>query len=484
MIVKFFTNKQGGGISSIDYLLDKRREQGTARILQGDEKTTRNLILSLKQKHKACVGCLSFEEANIDEEAKKEIMESFEYALLTDEMKYRYNILWIEHTDKGRLELNFVIPKVDLETHKAFNPYYHAIDMPRKDKWTDITNLKYGLTDPKDPSKQNSLEGSKKQINLIKDYEDLDNLLRQMVEAGQITSREKLINLLKENNIEVTRQGKDYISVKLPGSKKARRFKGGFYEEFRSIEELEGICAEGSRRKQAFDQRNDRETLTRLERELDSLIESKARFYREQHARQNERVQSKGGRFRSGDAKQHAGEYQETSSPKKQDPSNNIFVRNDNSNDFKLDCMDSVDKALSSIEGTCTSDQFRGDLSNNAEERASGGQRWSSPTNKIEEDNDYIRSLTYERNRKIAEQDRELAGRSKELTERSRKLTDAGSRAIERARKFAEWIQSKFREYREILERRRKLKQEQLAKQKRIEQTRIKPISKNKGFSR
>ncbi|MBX1158420.1 molybdopterin-guanine dinucleotide biosynthesis protein MobA, partial [Campylobacter jejuni] len=70
MICKFFENKKGtaGGTPSLDYLLNKQRvNNGTARILKGDENLTRELIKSLDFKQKACVGCLSFEEKNIDE---------------------------------------------------------------------------------------------------------------------------------------------------------------------------------------------------------------------------------------------------------------------------------------------------------------------------------------------------------------------------------------------------------------------------------
>ncbi|OCS02378.1 relaxase/mobilization nuclease domain protein, partial [Campylobacter fetus subsp. testudinum] len=70
MLVKFFASKSGGGVGSINYLLDKRVNQGTAKILQGDENLTRDLINSMSQKHKTCVGCLSFEENNIDENSK------------------------------------------------------------------------------------------------------------------------------------------------------------------------------------------------------------------------------------------------------------------------------------------------------------------------------------------------------------------------------------------------------------------------------
>ncbi|MGK3325838.1 hypothetical protein ACSLPB_29600, partial [Escherichia coli] len=37
--------------------------------------------------------------------------------------KNQYSILWVEHQDKGRLELNFVIPNMELQTGKRLQPY-------------------------------------------------------------------------------------------------------------------------------------------------------------------------------------------------------------------------------------------------------------------------------------------------------------------------------------------------------------------------
>ena len=72
MVVKFFSDKRGGGIGSLNYLLDKKRvEQGTAKILSGDEHSTRDLIMSMSQKHKTCVGCLSFEGSRYRRKAPK-----------------------------------------------------------------------------------------------------------------------------------------------------------------------------------------------------------------------------------------------------------------------------------------------------------------------------------------------------------------------------------------------------------------------------
>ena len=82
MVVKFFSNKNGGSNKSIDYLLNHREKDGTAKVLSGDEQLTRNIINSISFKHKVCVGCLSFEEQNIDEDLKYKIMSDFEKHLL------------------------------------------------------------------------------------------------------------------------------------------------------------------------------------------------------------------------------------------------------------------------------------------------------------------------------------------------------------------------------------------------------------------
>ncbi len=235
MLVKFWGNKKGGSESSIDYLLDERFEVGTARILKGNAELTRNLINTLTQKHKTCVGCLSFEESNIAEHLKQEIIEGFERALLTDEMQERYNILWVEHRDKGRLELNFVIPRIDLATKKAFTPYYHRADLARIDTWKNLVNLEHNFSNPKDLTRVQKIQHCNTKIpqqkKLFKDCQELDDFLHDKVKNHFLDTRQEIIELLEEHGIEVTRQGKDYISVKLPESKKAIRLKGEIYHE-------------------------------------------------------------------------------------------------------------------------------------------------------------------------------------------------------------------------------------------------------------
>lgn len=73
MVVKFLSLQHTGEAQErYKYLLSgKRVKNGTAkRVLQGDPNITKDLILNNPHKQKVDVGCLSFEEANIDERIK------------------------------------------------------------------------------------------------------------------------------------------------------------------------------------------------------------------------------------------------------------------------------------------------------------------------------------------------------------------------------------------------------------------------------
>lgn len=252
MLAKFFSNKQGGSISGINYLLNNRVKQGTSGVLKGNEAVTRNIVSNITKKQKLCLGCLSFEEKDIDLSLKQTIIDEFE-TLLFGEYKDRYNILWVEHIDKGRLELNFAIPKIDLITGLALNPYYDRVDRPLIDSWQNYTNLRFNLSDPKDPSKSYILQGSRKELNTVKDYIELERILVDKLINNEFNCRDDILKALKDSNIEVTRIGKDYISVKLPNSKKAKRFKGDmFHESFTDTTSLEQLREKTQRRAKEF----------------------------------------------------------------------------------------------------------------------------------------------------------------------------------------------------------------------------------------
>ena len=276
MIVKFLPSKSGGGIGSVNYVLNERVQQGTAKILKGDEAQTRAIISQITKKQKVCFGVLSFQEsaARISDQTKQEIMADFERTLLGDFMRGRVNILWVQHEDKGgRLELNFIIPKIDLVTGTSFNPFFYSKpDLTRIDLWKKAVNLEYGFSDPDDPGRKNTISASKKDIKNYANVEALDKTLHELVEAGIIKSRTQMLELLRDENIQISRETKNSITVILPGSTKKNRLQGGIYADFKDARELEERGAETIRRIREYHNRDIQSEIQRYRNQINELI--------------------------------------------------------------------------------------------------------------------------------------------------------------------------------------------------------------------
>lgn len=276
MIVKFLPSKSGGGIGSVNYVLNERVQQGTAKILKGDEAQTRAIISQISKKQKVCFGVLSFQEsaARISDQTKQEIMADFERTLLGDFMRGRVNILWVQHEDKGgRLELNFIIPKIDLVTGTSFNPFFYSKpDLTRIDLWKKAVNLEYGFSDPDDPGRKNTISASKKDLKNYANVEALDKTLHELVEAGIIKSRAQMLELLRDENIQISRETKNSITVILPGSTKKNRLQGGIYADFKDARELEERGAETIRRIRQYHNRDIQSEIQRYRNQINELI--------------------------------------------------------------------------------------------------------------------------------------------------------------------------------------------------------------------
>lgn len=241
MLVKFFENERGGGVGSVYYLLNDRVQEGTAKLLRGDKEITLSLINAIEFKHKVTFGSLNFTEKDLPSKIKTDIMDRFEKMLLAGlERDKNYNILWVEHTDKENLELNFVIPKIELQSLKSLQPYYHKADLSRVDTFKEIINLEYDLSDPNDPARGSRISGSRKKKELFKSIQELDEIVQGQVLNGRLNSRDEVIAYLRENGVEVPKVSQEYISVKLPEAKSNKRLKGAVYNErFTSIKSLE-----------------------------------------------------------------------------------------------------------------------------------------------------------------------------------------------------------------------------------------------------
>ena len=478
MIVKFLPTRDGGGLGSVNYLLNERQEQGTARVLKGNEAQTRAIISQIHYKQKTTFGVLSFAEkaSDISNETKQEIIKDFERHLLGDYMKDRVNILWVEHSDKdGRLELNFLIPKIDLVSGKSFNPYYDKRDRTNINLWKRTINDEYNFISPDDPKNQYNQNRHKATIEQHNTIIELDNQLKDLVSQGLIINRTHLIELLSSSRYEVTRQPKSGISIKIPNQKKPFRLKGGIYSaEFTDLKGLSELGESQSRRIQQYANRDTQAECianrARLEKFISTRDKRNQKRYKEQTISDNI-------------ANSEHKKRDNTASYSKLNGKNIQWLGVINRNDISMPRIFSVFLAQSD-RNTILSirereikrrEQSAKRVANSSElsNRTSQQNNWQSrevssvaTTNTITDEgrnsifttelwrsvNDGVRDRIIERDREIARRNSEITGRDKEQAERkyraARSLREfAQSENVSILQRLSREIQTRAREY-------------------------------------
>ena len=231
MLIKFFGNKGGGSPkASMDYLLREGKEDTQFQVLRGDPELSQSIAESCGFKNAYTVGCLSFEEENILDHHKTAIMDRFEKHVFAGLEKEQYNITWVEHTDKNRLELNFYIPNVELTSQKRLQPYYDKADRPLIENFKQVINHEYGLTDPRSPDKQQTLiTGADLPTEKRSAMKEIDAGISALVQKGLIRNRDDVIEALKQSGFEIARVTPKNLSIKTEGQN--LRLKGAFYEQ-------------------------------------------------------------------------------------------------------------------------------------------------------------------------------------------------------------------------------------------------------------
>ena len=240
MIIKIHSRGIGAGRGPIDYLLGKDRDRQDARLDRGDPEQMIQIIDSTNFAQKYTSGVLSFAERDLDEHQKQKIMDSFERALLPGLDQDQYSILWVQHQDKDRLELNFVVANVELQSGKRLQPYYDRADRPRLNAWKDLVNDHYNLKDPNDPlNKRELCTPNDLPRTKIQACEAITNGLLSVAERGELKNRDDVVKTLENAGFEIARTTKKSISIKNPEGGQNIRLKGAIYEQdFRFGKEL------------------------------------------------------------------------------------------------------------------------------------------------------------------------------------------------------------------------------------------------------
>jgi hypothetical protein len=245
MIVKFHARGSGVGSGPIDYLMGKDRQREGATLDRGDPEAIMAIIDASPYAKKYTSGVLSFSEPDLDRESKDKIMSDFEKMMFPGLDADQYACMWVEHQDKDRLELNFVVPNIELQSGKRLQPWYHKRDLKRVNNWKNITNHNYKLTDPDNPLNHRSLVTPR---NLPENRkiaaETITSSLMTVMANGLITNRADVVKKLSDAGFTVARETKNSISIADPDGGKNIRLKGAIYERDFKFNEKTGAAIE------------------------------------------------------------------------------------------------------------------------------------------------------------------------------------------------------------------------------------------------
>ena len=287
MIIGFSRYGTGPSGPALDYLtgylVNGEARDPKPEVVRGDAKGVAQLIDSLPFQRRYSSGVLSFAaEDRVTPEIQEDVMNRFEGAVFAGIPSDRRSIVWIKHQDKGRTELHFVVPRVDLGTRKSLNiapptpASRHLLDTLREG-----INRRYGFRDPSDPecaqdvsvpahiaklsARANRLgQSAKPDIREL-----LAKQIKDRVLSGEIKHRADVVGFLKAQGFTVPRAGVNYVTVVSPDTGERVRLKGTLFREHFRPADLDAAPA-----------RRDPTQLLTLDRRLERLVEKRAAYHR------------------------------------------------------------------------------------------------------------------------------------------------------------------------------------------------------------
>ena len=271
-----------GAITVILYLLNERVRSGLSKVFKGDSKLTLMLISQASKKFKWSwiSGVLSFSET-LSRDVINSIIKDFEHTFFCGMHPDQFNILWVLHTDKGRTELHFIAPRMELRTRKHFNPYYLKRDFGKKDIFQEYINEKWGLSSYLD--NQRLVYGSRPKWSGDKPTheEELNDLILDKVNTRELGSRNDIIGLLREWDYEIVEIGINHIAI-ISDEGEELTLKGHiygkkFYAGIDLLEEnMKTYCPPKIGVQNGIIIRESTRNFTKLERALDEIIEKQS----------------------------------------------------------------------------------------------------------------------------------------------------------------------------------------------------------------
>lgn len=270
-----------GKASGINYLLSPFDAQKNLRsippvIKRGDPLLTKAIINSNNYKQKYTSGVLSWEESpdQISEKVLDEVMHGFERMVGCGIERDQLNWLWVLHQDKGRVELHYVSPTIDLKSGKRFSHYFDRVDRKRFRAWERLTNAMFAFSDPADPTKQRDIRFPLTlPQNKAQAINEIHNVVTALIAQGSIDCRTDIIKHFELSGYKINRLSKEYVSIEDLSGRKLR-LRGAIYQyNFTSIK------SHHDRKKTILHSKAEKSVqLTQLKEALDKEIDIRSRY--------------------------------------------------------------------------------------------------------------------------------------------------------------------------------------------------------------
>lgn len=253
MIIRVFNSGRSNGEAPVNYLLGGYDHTGKPRavkpeILEGSAATTIAVINSVPRKFKYVSGVIAFHaNEKPSRQDLQNVISTFKKSVLPGLNADHFNSLFVLHQEKLNTEVHFVVPSVEFASGRNSQLNIH-FPGPRNlalyKTLTKVLNHELGYNQVVENPIRAALSDADRKNPHSQEKRRTTRILTAEITAGlkdrQFANRRELCSWLADSlDIQVTRQGEDYISVRLPGSDKATRLKGPLFKrdaDYRSLQ--------------------------------------------------------------------------------------------------------------------------------------------------------------------------------------------------------------------------------------------------------
>lgn len=285
MLIKFFARGTGSGRGPVEYVTKgEGREAAPPTVLRGTPERTCELIDGIERQWRYTSGVISFAAEDAPSAAdQRQVMDEFECTAFAGLEEDQYDILWVrhQHTEGSRVELHFVVPRVELSSGKALNiapPGWQRLYDPLR----DALNWEKGWARPDDPERAREAQPVRERPERLTDREAITGYLSERIVAGDVQDRAGIVRALEEAGLEVTRQGREYVSVKDRETAEKWRLKGAIYAEGWSRDPAGGSSALADAERAARDRERRARRAAEAREQLARRVRDRAAFHEKQ----------------------------------------------------------------------------------------------------------------------------------------------------------------------------------------------------------